>query len=222
MKACGIGCGIVILLLSIVAGIAVWQAPKIIAWFEEMVAEEEQRQLLIKNWPQPAKDAAAEAIFPAKLLGYQRESTDEAARIPELQIDVAGKHAVYKEGASRIDAYVYVITHLEYEALVNRVDKASESAGTRSKTTVDLGENYARCYLSASGLGQNHLWYSRGRLVLFRTADSEDREDVALEFFRTPAAPAAADKEKAPQDKQPAAPDEPKADDEKRPEKAAA
>jgi hypothetical protein len=189
LKGCAIGCGLIVLTLAIVGGVVAWKGPQFFTFFTALVAQEQARQELLQKWTPPADDAPTDAVFPPSLDGYRRESTDEQAMIPELQIDMAGKHAVYREGPSRIDVYFYRVTHLENEALFARVEKASEEgSGTRTWSKVDLGDDYARVYLWTTRLKQNQLWYSRGRLLIFRTTDEADCEPFIHAFFKAGAA----------------------------------
>lgn len=190
LKGCAIGCGLIVLAAAIVGGVIAWRAPKFLAFFAEIAAQEQERQALATQWTLPADDAPTDALFPPTLDGYRREAADDQAAIPELKIDLPGKHAVYRNDASRVDVYLYRVTPLEKEALFTRVEEASQQgASARTWTKVDLGDDYARIYLWSNRLGQNHLWSTRGRLVVFRTADEEDREPVVRAFFKANATP---------------------------------
>ena len=185
MKGCAIGCGMIVLTLALVGGVIAWKAPHLWTMFNAVVAQEQERQLLVTNWTPPAKDAPDVDVFPPMLEGYRLVETNNRANLPELQIDVPGAHAVYRKGPSQIDLYLFPVTQLENEALFKRVEEASEKGGgSRTWTKVDLGDAYARIYLWSTNLKQNHLWYTRGHLVVFRTADEEDRENFVHAFFQ--------------------------------------
>lgn len=190
-KALAIGCGIIVLIIGIGIGAAVWYGPKLMEMGKAMIAAEEERQSLAKNWAPPAEDATPADVFPQQLAGYQRERTDES-KLAALEIDVVGDHAIYRNGSSQVEAYLFPVTKLESEALFGRIEKLKSGSGMSQWEKIDLGSDYSRVYLSKTGLGQNHLWFSKGRLIVFRTDDEEDREALIKDFFRAHAAPASA------------------------------
>lgn len=101
---------------------------------------------------------------------------------------------MYSSGPNRIEVFAYPVSKLEAEALMGRAERVYEQAqggGVRKWSKVDLGDSYARAAFSAPGLGQNHLWFTKGWLLAFRTSDAEDREAFVREFLRTPRQPEA-------------------------------
>lgn len=187
LRFLAIGCGLIVLIIAMIGGAAVWFGPQLWDMAKEAMAAEQERQQLAERWSPPADDAPAEVVFPAQLENYKREAADDDAKVPELQLDLPGKHAVYRHGASRIDAYVFPITRVERDGVLHRLEHA-QGGGTRTWTKVDLGDAYGRAYLSSTAQKQNHLWFTKGRLVLFRTSDEADCEGLVKAFFRAAAA----------------------------------
>jgi hypothetical protein len=178
----GIGCGGLLLLL-VVAGIFVASSiPKMIEWGSEQIALEQERQQLANNWQPPKDNAPSEAFFPPQVDDYELVSHDQDAAIADLRFDLSGSHAIYESNGSRIDVYAYQVNELEKEALFKRVhDLHNKDYGTGVKriTTLDY-----RCYFSSPRHHQNHLWWMKDWLLVFRTRDAEDREPFVKSFLQ--------------------------------------
>ncbi|MCE9608488.1 MAG: hypothetical protein K8U03_26690 [Planctomycetia bacterium] len=188
MKAVLIGCGLFVVLIAGAIGAMFWYGSDLIDKGMELVNEalaiEQERQTLAAGWAAPAPDATAQDVFPARLAGYERTAAEKSGGVPALKIDLAGTHALYEAGPSRIDAYVFPITKQAKSDLLQELEDLKKGAGSNTWSKVDLGDAYSRAYLSSDGLKQNHFWFLKDHLVLFRTTDSEDREPVVLAFFK--------------------------------------
>ncbi len=185
-KKLAIGCCVVAALGVAAVVFMISMFPNIFDFVREEVGKELERKSIAAAWQAPAEGATPERIFPVRIDDYRLESTAERVSVPELGIDDRGAHATYASGASRIDVHAFSVTKREADVLVERVKRAYEDGNGGSLwTMVDLGEEYTRCYVESPVLHQNHLWLTQGWLVVFRTQDSEDREDFVLAFFRT-------------------------------------
>jgi len=181
----GVGCGGVIVLVVIMGIAAVSLAPKMFEWGKQQIALEQERKELADSWQPPAQDASLEHFFPAKVANYELDSQDEDATIPEFNFDLEGRHATYKSNDSRIEVFVYRATELEKEALFRRVDDVYEGQEGGIKMKIEMGY---RLYYSSSQHHQNHFWWMKGWLLVFRTDDSEDREPFVKKFLQTTSA----------------------------------
>lgn len=194
-KAIGIGCGILLSLGAVAVVVAVVLVPRLLDAVREEVAEEQERQAIAAGWDAPDRAAAPNRVFPAAVGDYRLDRADDRAAVAELDLDAKGVHAAYSAGPSRVEVFAYPASKPEADTLVGRAERAYEGArgsGARSWTKIDLGESYARVHLSAPGLGQNHLWYTKGWVLLVRTSDAEDREGFVRAFLRTPRQPGGA------------------------------
>lgn len=189
-KVIGVGCGVLLALGVAAVVAAVLFIPRLLDEAGRLVTEEQERQVLAAGWDAPDRDAAPARVFPAAVGEYFLDRADDRAAAPELNLDAKGVHAAYSAGPSRVEVFAYPASKLEAEALMNRAkgayDREGRGNGVRSWSKVDLGESYARVSVTAPGLGQNHLWYARGWLLVFRTADAEDREGFVRDFMRAP------------------------------------
>ncbi|QJX00687.1 hypothetical protein FTUN_8319 [Frigoriglobus tundricola] len=188
-KIIGIGCGVVVALGVAVTVAALVFVPRLFDFAQKKLAEEQERQAIAAAWDAPDRGAAPAQVFPLMVKGYRLDRADDRADVPELNLDVKGAHAVYSAGASRVEVFAYPVSKLEAEALMARAERAYEQdgeRGVREFTSVDIEDSYGRVYLSAPGLGQSHLWFTKGWLLVFRTPDAEDREAFVREFLRTP------------------------------------
>lgn len=187
-KKVGIGCGILVGLGGVAAFAAVLFLPRLIDFVERKVAEEQERQAIAAEWAAPDRDAGPAQVFPAAVGGYQLDKSDDRAAVPDLDVGARGVHAVYTAGPSRIEVFAYPVSKPEADALIRRVEQVykhgGSGSGTRTWSKIDLGDSYARVYLTTPKLGQNHLWFTKGWLLVFRTSDSEDREPFVKSFLR--------------------------------------
>ena len=181
----GVGCGGAIVILVIIGISVVTFVPKMFDWVGQMAAEEQERHALADNWQPPEKDTISESFFPPKVAGYNLGPQDKNSEIPELRIDQEGWHAVYSSGASQIDVYLYYVSELEKEALFGRVKEVYEDEDEGLKRITNLGY---RLFYSSSLNHQNHLWWMKGWLLVFRTHDSEDREAFVKSFLEATSA----------------------------------
>ena len=169
----------VILVIGVIA--IVYLVPSVIEWAGNQIELEKQRAALARRWQAPEDDASPETFFPAKVSGYGLVKHDTEAAIPALGFDIPGWHARYRSGDSRIDVFVYQVTDLEREAFFGRIkdihDEDSESWA--------LFYSPYRCYYLSDAHHQNHLWWMKGWLLVFRTEDSENREDFVRTFLET-------------------------------------
>ena len=127
------------------------------------------------------EEASREEFFPTTAGGYELIQSDNEAQIPAFQIDVDGWHAEYQAADGRVDVFVYWANELEKEAIFARV----RESGGRIKTTVQM--DY-RLYFYSSEHHQNHVWWMKGWLLLFRTEDQDDREPFVRAFLQATSA----------------------------------
>jgi hypothetical protein len=180
----GIGCGIV-LLLAVAAVIALLAfAPKVIQWSKNQFALEQTRQQWASDWQPPAD--SVDQFFPAKIDVFELETRDQNSEIPEIRFDVEGDHAVYRSGEDKIEVFVFQANDLEKEALFGRVHETYEDSQGGFKRITDVGY---RLYYSSSQHGQNHLWWSKGVLLVFKTDSESDQEHFIETYFQATTVP---------------------------------
>ena len=175
---CGFGCIGVFVIGGIAATILV---PKILEWGKDQLEAESQRKSVVTVW-NPPEDATLESFFPQAVGGYELTSKDDRAAIQDLNFDLEGWHAIYQSDGSQIDVFVYKTTEFEKEEMFGRVDEVFEkhNGGFKSKTSLGY-----RMYYSSTAHHQNHLWWAKDWLFVFRTTDSTDRDPFAIEFLKT-------------------------------------
>jgi hypothetical protein len=175
-----IGCGIVLLLLIAVGVALMVFAPNLLNWANDQIALEQARQQWASDW-QPPSDSI-DQFFPDEIEAFELESSDQNARIREFQFDVDGHHAVYQSPKDRIEIFVFEANDLEKEALFGRVHDAYEESQGSYKRITDVGY---RLYYSSSQHGQNHFWWSKGWLLVFRILSDSDQEHFIESYFET-------------------------------------
>ena len=181
-----IGCGGVVVILLIAGILIVSLGFDAAEWVGHQIEIEAERQALADNWQPPADDASPETFFPPKVSGYALSTHDMDAAIPAFRFDVPGWHARYGSGESRIDVFVYQVSDLEREALFGRIEETHENDESSAKRITRMGY---RCFYKSTRLHQNHFWWIKGWLLVFRTEDSEDREAFVREFLKTTTPP---------------------------------
>lgn len=181
-----IGCGGVVVILLIAGILIISLVPDVFEWLGQQIEIEEQRQALADKWQAPADDASPETFFPAKVSAYVLSTQDTDAAIPAFRFDVPGWHARYVSGESQIDVFVYQVSDLEREALFGRIEDTHEDDESSAKLITRMGY---RCFYKSTRLQQNHFWWIKGWLLVFRTEDSEDREAFVRVFLKATTAP---------------------------------
>ena len=179
-KKIAMGCGIGCLGIVLIGGIATYLlVPKMLEWGEKQLEEELHRKSVASDW-NPPKEATLENFFPQTVGDYDLRVKDDQAAIPELTLDSKGWHASYQSGGSKIDVFVYQATQSEKEAMFGRIDDVYEQQNGGFKTKTMLGY---RMYYWSSAHHQNHFWWTKDWLFIFRTTDSPDRDPFVFDFL---------------------------------------
>lgn len=177
----GAAFSVVIILLAIIGTVTVKMTPSVLEWGKKQIDMEKERRALADGWQPPGEEAPRDNFFPDRVNGYELEAEDDKAVIPEFYFDLSGMHAIYRSNVSRIDVYVYRATELEKEALFGRVNRVYEKQAGGVKIKTEMGY---RMYYSSSQHHQNHFWWIKGWLLVFRTDDNEDREPFVKRFLQ--------------------------------------
>ncbi len=177
----GVAFSVFIIFAVIIGTAAVKLTPTVIEWGKRQIENEQERRELADSWEPPGEEASPDNFFPDRVADYTLDSKDDKAAIPEFHFDLSGMHAIYQSNGSRIDVYVYRTTELEKEALFGRVNRAYEKQQGGVKVKTQMGY---RMYYWSSQHHQNHFWWMKGWLLVFRSDDSEDREPFVKRFLQ--------------------------------------
>ena len=177
----GVAFSVFIILAVVIGTAAVKLTPTVIEWGKRQIENEQKRQELAETWQPPGEGASLDNFFPLRVANYELDSKDNKAGIPEFDFDLSGMHARYKSNGGRIDVYVYRTTELEKEALFGRVNRAYEKQEGGVKIKTEMGY---RMYYWSSQHRQNHFWWMKGWLLVFRSDDNEDREPFVKRFLQ--------------------------------------
>ncbi|MBI4861412.1 MAG: hypothetical protein HY815_14305 [Candidatus Riflebacteria bacterium] len=180
--------GLVVAAVLALGAALVLFGPRVYRWVVKEIESERVRSQIAAGWQPPAKELSPDRWFPEKLEGYQRMSHDEKAQVPALRIDLKGIRGLYRSGKSQLAVTVYQLNSLEAEAMFNRFQKAYENESDGQKRGYALSgdtTDCARISLWTGTLRQNHCWYVRGTLMVFRTDDEDDREPFVWAYVKT-------------------------------------
>jgi serine/threonine protein kinase len=148
----------------------------------------------------PDEDADDDELFPRKIGEFERIAVDGKAAIPELKIDLKGRHAEYRSGSERIQISVFTATSTEKENMYNRALKALE----RDKNDKRGGFHSVSGSAQSSKLSyhvvdprkldsdmtqRGTLWWAHDRLFSIRTPVSVDPEPLLLDYLQQFGAP---------------------------------
>lgn len=185
-----LACVAVALLAMCAVGISLvsWSARKVGQFAGEVgqeIEKEMQRQQFAENWQPLPDDVGPEGLFPEQVAGFRRTSHDERAAVPEYDIDVPGRHAVYEAGAGKIDLDVYRASKLEAEALIRRVADTIDERESGYRFQMGSPESGRYRYEINPPSEKGYLWSSKGWLFFFRTHDEPDLIAFADEYLKS-------------------------------------
>ncbi len=150
---------------------------------------------LDKDFRPPAANAPVDQLFPKRLGPQERTIVDDASTIPDMEIDLRGRHAVYGRGAGAIHVYAFQpLTRLEKEALFRRVtdlaDKEKKSAASHSSFVSGSPKDdrveirVERRDVSGKSLRvRAGLWWSHDWLCIVRTPLDVEPNPLLLEYL---------------------------------------
>lgn len=153
-------------------------------------------QQVEKEFAAPPIDANDDRLFPQKLGEHERKSVDTAAAIPDLKIDLKGKHAVFGQGDKAVQVFVYQpVNKLEKEGLFQRVIEVTEKdkkpqpsgyqfvSGAPSNNKVVL--HVDRTGSSGKSLKvRAALWWSNDWLFVLRSPLTTDPEPLMTQYLQ--------------------------------------
>jgi hypothetical protein len=146
-----------------------------------------------KNFTPPADDVEQDKLFPGHLGDFQRQGVNDKSQVPELEIDLKGRHAKYAFVAGEIDLCAYhPVTQLEKEAIFQRalsiVEKAKAAksgmtmhSGTPKNDHVVIRADAAK---SKHGGVRAAMWWKDGWLFVLTSPTSVDPEPLLLEYLQ--------------------------------------
>lgn len=191
--AWALGCGVVAVLgISLCVGSSLWLLPRVTRGVRNAVVEETRRTAFASLWRPPADDVTAEELFPASVAGFQLAGHDEQAEVARFQIDVEGRHAVYRSSKVDVEVYVYRASSLEKEAIYRRVLRSLGALRDQDDPFADKPKNP---YDFQSSIGtptterlrftarppfhRGRLWWSQDWLFFFLT-----KKEIELDTFQ--------------------------------------
>jgi hypothetical protein len=193
------GCGILTLafVLLLVAGIVMLVfkgLPKLI----NVVSEENKRQNdwaeVARVWKPPPADAGPDRLFPEAVAGVRLDHHDTEVDLQYLGIDIAGHHAVYGQGSTAVEVFVFRVTALEKEALYKRAlegPKAGEApppgqVSTRRqnyRVTHGTSQDPLLWYRMSPPDEIGVLWWDKGWLFVARSTSGDDPEPFLRQYL---------------------------------------
>lgn len=193
------GCGALTLafLILFVAGI-VWLVFKGLPKVINAVSAETKRQNdwaeVARVWKPPPADAGPDRLFPEAVAGLRLDHHDTEVDLRELGTDIAGKHAVYGEGATAVEVFVFRVTALKKEAVYQRAIEGPKAGETPPPGQASIsGQNYRVLHgRSQDQLLWYHmsppdqkgaLWWNQGWLFVARSTTGGDPEPFLRQYL---------------------------------------
>jgi hypothetical protein len=193
------GCGLVTLVCVtlLVAGI-VWLVVKGLPKMIDAVTEETKRQNewagVARVWKPPPAEAGPDRLFPESVAGVRLDRHDTEVDLRDLGIDIAGKHALYGQGAAAVDIFVFRVNALEKEALYKRVIEAPKPGEPSPPGQLNFRRSN---YRAVHGTSQDQLlwyhvsppdqmgacWWDRGWLFVARSMTGDDPEPFLRKYL---------------------------------------
>jgi hypothetical protein len=195
------GCGVltVAFFILLVAGI-VMLVTKGLPTLINAVSEETKRQndwaRVARAWKPLPDDAGSDRLFPEAVADVRLDHHDTEVDLQYLGIDIAGQHAVYGQGETEVEVFVFRVTALEKEALYKRAlegPKAGEApppgqANIRRqnfRVTHGTSQDPLLWYNMSPSDEKGVLWWDKGWLFVARSTSGDDPEPFLREFVTT-------------------------------------
>jgi hypothetical protein len=166
------GCGVLILVCCGGAvALVYFFAPGLVQMVQTEFTKAMDWEQFAQTWQAPPPDADAERLFPAAVGEFKKETNDEQAAVPSLEIVLPGRRATYRSGQETIEVFAYPrVRKEEREALFNRLNNKAFTMKMKMDTA-----NFAR-FTYSTGKEKGILWWSREWLFLARGAESSEPE----------------------------------------------
>jgi serine/threonine protein kinase len=193
------GCGVVTVafIILFVAGTA-WLLLKGLPKLINVVTEETKRQNewaeVARVWKPLPADAGPDRLFPKAVAGVPLDHHDTEVDLSDLGIDIAGKHAVYGQGATAVEIFAFRATALEKEALYKRAIEGPKAGEMAPPGQVNIsGQNFRVLHGTAQDKliwyhmsppdQKGVLWWDQGWLFVARSTNGGDPEPFLRQFL---------------------------------------
>jgi hypothetical protein len=155
-----------------------------------------ERQQIVSDWQPPAQPLDSDKFFPPKVGSYRLETDDNRSDIPELFLSTKGRHAVYRDGSSRVHVYVYPMTKSQMNEVFRQIHLDFElkagSGGFASWSVPEPGkfgtQAFGHVRTTRWKWHRNYLWYVKQWLHVFRTTDGQDHEPFVRAYLKAASA----------------------------------
>jgi serine/threonine protein kinase len=161
--------------------------------FSDAKKDAQNWEEVAKNFTPPDNDVEHDKLFPSHVGEFQRQGVNAAAKVPELEIDLTGRHANYSFAVNEIDVYAYhPVTQLEKEAIFQRAISIVEKAkAAKNGVTMHSGtpknDHVAIRVETTRGKSRGlraAMWWNDGWLFVLTSPTSVDPEPLLLEYLQ--------------------------------------
>jgi hypothetical protein len=184
-------------MVLLIGGAAVL-GPQMRGWFRKsfqaVVSNEGQWMSLAHSWPPPER-VDPELLFPPVVGLYKKKKQERVASLPDLDIGVKGGHAVYGDGRSTLDLYVFPNAGADPDALFDRISRKVETRGGAYRVVGRFGYTAGSVRLNRMGftLGPPRqsavLLWCKGCLLLARTEEGGDADSFLRSYLAATSQP---------------------------------
>lgn len=163
---------------------------------DDFVQQSRAWDQLDKDFVPPGDNANIDEVFPKRLGELERRMVDDDAAIPDLNLDLKGRHAVYGQGGQEVHLYAFQpVKRLEKEALFRRAMDLADKDQKTSPTVYSsisgspqgnrLAIHVERTQSSGKAVRvRANLWWSHDWLCVLRTPLSQDPEPLLKEYLQ--------------------------------------
>ncbi len=192
------GCGILTLafLILFVVGTAMLLTrglPKLINFVTEETKRQNDWAKVAREWRAPPEDAGPDRLFPEEVADLDLDHHDTDVDLFYLGIEIPGKHAVYGEGATAVEVFIFRVTALEREALYKRALEGPKAGEQPPPGQVNVRRQNFRVthgtpqdpllwYSMSPPDEKGVLWWDKGWLFVARSTGGDDPEPFLREF----------------------------------------
>ena len=167
--------------------------PKLINFVSEETKRQNDWAKVAREWRPPPDDAGPDRLFPEAVEGARLDHHDTEVDLRYLGIDLAGNHAVYGQGETAVEVFVFRVTVLEKEALYKRALEAPKAGEPPPPGQANIPRQNYRVthgtpqdpllwYSMSPPDEKGILWWDKGWLFVARSTTGDDPEPFLREF----------------------------------------
>lgn len=184
-----IGCcsaAAVVVIAAVMAGLIFGK--QIFSWFKTAAAEQEAIVASLVEWEESLNGAGGDlkSISPSEIGAFKRSAQTSDAAAPGFDLETTGQLDEYVSGATEVKVWIAEASHLEMEAIIERVKEQIDSRFTTKSTSSFFLNGSGRLTYSGSPPPESGLMVNTdGWVILMQSNDkSTDLQGLLIDYAK--------------------------------------